>query len=56
MIFGLAALSAPVFGADGQLEVALTVVLPAKMLTAAETRRLAKLLLAHADSIARELG
>jgi DNA-binding IclR family transcriptional regulator len=36
MIFGLAALSAPVFGADGQLEVALTVVLPAKMLTAAE--------------------
>ena len=56
MIFGLAALSAPVFGADGQLELALGIILPAQMMTAAESRRLAKQLLAHADSISRELG
>lgn len=56
MIFGLAGLSAPVFGADGQLELALGVILPAQMMTAAESKRLSKQLLAHADSISRELG
>lgn len=56
MIFGLAALSAPVFGADGQIEAALGIILPARMMTAAESKRLAKQLVAHADSISRELG
>lgn len=56
MIFGLAALSAPVFGADGQIELALGIILPAQMMTATESKRLAKQLLAHADAISRELG
>lgn len=56
MIFGLAALSAPVFGAGGELELALTIVLPARLLTAADSKRLAKQLVGHARGISAELG
>lgn len=56
MIFGLAALSAPVFGADGQLELAIGIILPARMMTPKESKSLAKAICAHADSISRELG
>ncbi len=56
MIFGLAALSAPVFGADGQLELATGVILPAQMMTAKETKNLAKKICANAEAISRELG
>lgn len=56
MIFGLAALSAPVFGPDGQLELAIGVILPARLMTDKEEKKLAAQLLDHADSISRELG
>jgi len=56
MIFGLAALSAPVFGPDGQLELAIGVILPARLMNPKEEKSLAKQLCAHADSISRELG
>lgn len=56
MIVGQAALSAPVFGPDGEIELALGLILPARMMTAAETKRLAKQLVAQADSLSAELG
>jgi DNA-binding IclR family transcriptional regulator len=56
MIFGLAALSAPVFGADGQIELAIGVILPARMMTDAEAKNLSVKLRANADAISRELG
>lgn len=56
MIVGLAALSAPVFGADGEIELALGLILPARAMTPAEAKRLAKQLLGHASSISAELG
>ena len=56
MIFGLAALAAPVFGADGALEAVIGLVLPGRMFTAAESRRLGPLLRATADRASQELG
>jgi DNA-binding IclR family transcriptional regulator len=56
MILGLAALAAPVFGADGALEVALGLVLPSRLLTGAESKRLGAQLCATADRASRELG
>jgi DNA-binding IclR family transcriptional regulator len=56
MIFGLAALVAPIFGADGQIELAIGLVLPAQLMTEKDSKPLAKQLCAHADSISRELG
>lgn len=56
MIFGLAALSAPVFGADGQIELAIGIVLPARMMTDTAPSDLATQLRANAGSISRELG
>jgi DNA-binding IclR family transcriptional regulator len=56
MIFGIAALAAPVFAADGALELVLGVALPSRMLTAAEVRRLGPLLRSTADRISQELG
>jgi len=56
MIFGLAALAAPVFGADGALEVVIGMVMPARMMTAAEAKRLGVALLVSADRASQELG
>ncbi|MGV1048139.1 MAG: IclR family transcriptional regulator [Solirubrobacterales bacterium] len=56
MIFGLAALSAPVFGADGQIELAIGVILPARMMTERESKKLATQIRANAEAISRELG
>ncbi|MBV9050272.1 MAG: IclR family transcriptional regulator [Solirubrobacterales bacterium] len=56
MIFGLAALAAPVFGPDGALEVVVGLVLPARMMTAAEARRLGATLLATTERASHELG
>lgn len=56
MILGLAALGAPVFGADGALEVVLGLVLPSRMMTAREAKRLGALLCLTADCASQELG
>lgn len=56
MIFGLAALGAPVFGPDGALEVVIGLVLPSHQMTAAEADRLGAILIATADRASRELG
>jgi DNA-binding IclR family transcriptional regulator len=56
MIFGLAALAAPVFGADGELELVLGLALPTRLLTPAGTRRLGPRLRSAADRISHELG
>jgi DNA-binding IclR family transcriptional regulator len=56
MIFGLAAVAAPVFGADGALEVVVGLVLPTGMMTAPEAERLGRLLRATADRVSAELG
>ena len=56
MIFGLAALAAPVLGADGALEVVIGLVLPSVLMTATESRRLGALLSATADRASDELG
>jgi DNA-binding IclR family transcriptional regulator len=56
MILGLAALGAPAFGADGMLEVVLGLILPSRLMTAAESKRLGRLLCAAADRASRELG
>ncbi len=56
MIFGLAALAAPVFGADGELELVLGLVLPSRMFTAVEAKRLGPLLRSAADRTSHELG
>jgi DNA-binding IclR family transcriptional regulator len=56
MIFGLAALVAPVFGVDGQIELTIGLVIPARLMTDAEAKALGEQLLTHADSISRELG
>jgi DNA-binding IclR family transcriptional regulator len=56
MIFGLAALAAPVFAADGRLEVILGLVLPARMFTDKEAHRLGLLLRAAADRASQDLG
>ena len=56
MIFGLAALAAPVFGADGGLESAIGLVLPTRLYTPANIKRYGALLCARADHASRELG
>jgi len=56
MIFGLAALGAPVFGPDGALEVVIGLVLPSHLMTAPEARRLGAVLVATADRASHELG
>ena len=56
MIFGLAALAAPVLGADGALEVVIGLVLPSVLMTATESRRLGARLSATADRASDELG
>jgi len=56
MIFGLAALAAPVFNADAGLESALALIMPARMLTASEERRLAAALRTSADEASHDLG
>jgi DNA-binding IclR family transcriptional regulator len=56
MIFGLAALAAPVFGAGGQIELALGMVLPGGMATDREIERLGVQVRAAADRASRELG
>lgn len=56
MIFGLAALGAPVFGADGGLEVVIALVLPTRLMSATEATRLGAELCATADRASQELG
>jgi DNA-binding IclR family transcriptional regulator len=56
MILGLSALATPVFGADGALEVAIGIVLPTRLMTAAEARRLGKLVRDTAHRASLELG
>lgn len=56
MIFGLGALAAPVFGAEGGIELAIGMVLPARGMSAREATRLGKRLRAAADLASRELG
>lgn len=57
MIVGLAALAAPVFGADGELELVMGMALPARLLDGAgDIDRLAPRLRQSADAVSRELG
>ncbi len=56
MILGLAALAAPVWGADGELEVVIGLALPTCLLTTTEVRRLGPLLRSVADRASEELG
>jgi DNA-binding IclR family transcriptional regulator len=56
MIFGLAALAAPVFGAGGGVELALGMVLPGGLATEREIERLGLQVRAAADRASRELG
>ncbi len=56
MIFGLAALAAPVFDAGGGIELVLGMVLPARMMSAREAARLGGELRETADRVSRELG
>ena len=56
MIFGLSAIAAPVFGADGGLELVLALAVPSLMLAPAEAERLAPVLLQAADQVSQELG
>jgi DNA-binding IclR family transcriptional regulator len=56
MIFGLAALAAPVFGADGGIELAMGMLTPAGMMSAREATRLGRLLRTAADRASLELG
>jgi DNA-binding IclR family transcriptional regulator len=56
MILGLSALAAPVFGADGTLEVVIGIVLPTGLMTAAEASRPGKLVRETAYRASQELG
>jgi DNA-binding IclR family transcriptional regulator len=56
MIFGLAALAAPVFGAGGEIELTLGMVIPGGMGTEGEIERLGVQVRAAADRASRELG
>jgi DNA-binding IclR family transcriptional regulator len=56
MIFGLSALAAPVFGADGELELVLGMILPTRLMTAAESKKQGRRLREAADAVSRELG
>jgi DNA-binding IclR family transcriptional regulator len=56
MIFGLAALAAPVFGAGGGIELVLGMVIPGGLATEREIERLGTGVRAAADRASRELG
>jgi DNA-binding IclR family transcriptional regulator len=56
LIFGLSALAAPVFAADGAIELALGMIVPTPMMSAREAARLGKHLRLVADRASRELG
>jgi DNA-binding IclR family transcriptional regulator len=56
MIYGISALGAPVFGADGALEVVIGLILPSHQMTPIEARRLGALLVAAAQRASLELG
>jgi DNA-binding IclR family transcriptional regulator len=56
MILGLSAMAAPVFGASGELEVAMGLIIPAKMTGASVIRELGAKLRATADRASHELG
>jgi DNA-binding IclR family transcriptional regulator len=56
MIFGLAALAAPVFGGDGELELVMGLALPSRLMTPQEAERLGPVLRAAADRVSHELG
>lgn len=56
MIFGLSALATPVFGPDGNLEVAVGMVLPSGMMNPSEAKRLGGLLRGATDRASDELG
>ena len=56
MIFGLAALAAPVFGAGGGIELALGMVIPGGIATDREIERLGRQVRAAADRASHELG
>ncbi len=56
MIFGLAALAAPVFGASGEIELALGVVLPGGIASGRDLDRLGGQVRATADRASRDLG
>lgn len=56
MIVGLAALAAPVFGPGGELEACIGMVLPTRMMTPREARRLGTVLRRTADRASQELG
>jgi DNA-binding IclR family transcriptional regulator len=56
MIFGLSALAAPVFGADGGIELVIGMILPARLMTEAESKRQGKRLREAVDAVSRELG
>ena len=56
MIFGMSALAAPVFGADGVLEVVMGLILPTAQKTASESRRLTEALISAAGRASQELG
>lgn len=56
MIYGLAAFAAPVFGADEALEATIGLIVPARMMSSAEARRLGEAVTASADRASQELG
>ncbi len=56
MIYGLAALGAPVFGPDGGLEVVIGLILPSHLMTVPEAKRLGAILITTADRASQELG
>ncbi len=56
MIFGLAALAAPVFNAGGGIELALGIVLPARLMSEAQAAQLGTELRETADLVSREIG
>lgn len=56
VIAGLNVISAPVFGADGRIEVVIAVATPARFDDDQEVRRIADALLATAEAISAELG
>ncbi len=56
MIFGLAALAAPVFGADGGLELVFALAVPSGVMNPLEVARLAPILRATTERVSVELG
>jgi DNA-binding IclR family transcriptional regulator len=56
MILGLSALGAPVFGADGEIELVIGMIMPARLMSDAESSRQSKRLRATVENVSRELG